>query len=326
MNELIHRFLEDLQVRNYSLRTIADYGYHLNLWTRFLAHQKIAELPRVVDATLAEFQRWLYYQPTRRGAVRGILNQNAVLAAIKSFFRFLKAEGCVVYDPAAGLDYARQPKSLPRNVLTAAEAKRILETVDTTTALGSRDRAILEVFYATGIRKDELRHLTLGDVLLGDGLLRVTHGKGARDRVVPLGRMAVQALERYLKEARPELLGSNHSDRLFLSYRGRPIDSHTLGALVAQHAEAAQVPKHVTPHVWRHACATHLVQNHANLRHVQDLLGHGSLATTEKYLRLTITDLKEAHAKYHPREQDANDSKTDVKVLRYEVAAARLLT
>jgi len=305
MNELIQRFRQDLEIRNYSARTIADYGYHLHLWTQFLAQERIVELSLVTETTLAGFQRWLYYQPTRRGRVRGILNQNAVLAALKSFFRFLNTEGLVLKDPAAGLEYARQPKSLPRNVLTAEEASRILDGVDASTPLGKRDRAILEVFYATGIRKEELRNLTVGDVHFGDGLLRITHGKGAKDRVVPLGRMAMKSLEDYLTEGRPHLLGSKRSDRLFLSYRGQPLDSHTLGTLVREHAQRAEVTKHVTPHVWRHTCATHLVQNHANLRHVQDLLGHGSLATTEKYLRLTITDLKEAHAKYHPREQDA---------------------
>ncbi len=304
MKHFVQQFLDHLEVRNYSARTVGDYGYHLNLWLQFLGERKIAELPRIVEATLADFQRWLYYHPTRRGAVRGVLNQNTVLAALKSFFRFLKNEGLVLHDPAAALEYARQPKCLPRNVLTQQEARQILERIDTSTPLGKRDRAILEVFYATGIRKEELRNLTLGDLNLGDGLLRITLGKGARDRVVPLGHVAVTALESYLELTRPELLGAGHTDRLFISYRGNPLDPHTLGSLVTKHAQAAQIEKHVTPHVWRHTCATHLVQNHANLRHVQDLLGHRSLSTTERYLRLTITDLKEAHAKFHPREKD----------------------
>ena len=145
--------------------------------------------------------------------------------------------------------------------------------------------------------------MNLGDLNLDEGLLRVTLGKGARDRVVPLGNLAVVALRNYLLRARPQLVGTRCSDRLFISYRGNPLDPHTLGYLVKKHAEAAQIKKLVTPHVWRHTCATHLVQNRASLRHVQDLLGHKSLATTERYLRLTITDLKEAHAKFHPREQ-----------------------
>ncbi len=304
MNEYVQSFLEDLEVRNYSARTIADYGYHLNLWNRFLRRKRIKELPRISDATLAEFQRWLFYLPTQRGKVRGVLHQNTVLAAIKSFFRFLKTEGLIVHDPAAALDYARQPKSLPRNVLTPQEAKQILDQVDTKTPLGKRDRAILEVFYATGIRKAELRNLLTGDLDLAGGLLRITLGKGARDRVVPLGSLAVTALEDYLSHARPQLLGTGHTEQLFISYRGNPLDPHTLGSLVKRHAQSAHIKKVVTPHVWRHTCATHLVQNHANLRHVQDLLGHRSLATTERYLRLTITDLKEAHAKFHPREKE----------------------
>jgi integrase/recombinase XerD len=145
--------------------------------------------------------------------------------------------------------------------------------------------------------------LTTGDLNLDDGLLRITLGKGARDRVVPLGAVAVASLKSYLSQARPKLLGESQTDRLFISYRGNPLDPHTLGSLVKRHAEAARIKKVVTPHVWRHTCATHLIQNHANLRHVQDLLGHRSLSTTECYLRLTITDLKEAHAKFHPREQ-----------------------
>ncbi len=303
MKEHIQQFLEELQIRNYSSRTITDYGYHLNLWLEFLRQKKVTSLARITDSTLCEFQRWLYYQPTRRATVRGVLSQNTVLAALKSFFRFLKSEGLVVHDPAAVLDYARQPRCLPRNVLTPEEARQILESVDASTPLGKRDRAILEVFYVTGIRREELRNLTMADLDLSEGLLRINLGKGARDRVVPLGTMALSAVDDYLHHARPALLACGHSERLFLSYRGNPLDPHTLGSLVKQHAQAAQIKKVVTPHVWRHTCATHLVQNHANLRHVQDLLGHRSLTTTERYLRLTITDLKEAHAKFHPREQ-----------------------
>jgi integrase/recombinase XerD len=303
MKKHIQQFLEELHIRNYSARTIGDYGYHLGLWLVFLERKNITDLVRITDSTLAEFQRWLYYHPTRKGSVRGVLNQNTVLAAVKSFFRFLQAEGLIVRDPAAALEYARQPSRLPRNVLTLQEARKVLESVDGSTPLGSRDRAILEVFYATGIRRDELRNLTIGDLNLDEGLLRITLGKGARDRVVPLGGLAIAALQTYLTKGRPQLMHDSHTDRLFVSYRGHPLDPHTLGSLVKKHAQLAQIKKLVTPHVWRHTCATHLVQNHASLRHVQDLLGHRSLATTERYLRLTIADLKEAHAKFHPRER-----------------------
>lgn len=220
---------------------------------------------------------------------------------MKSFFRFLKHGGYLTRNPAEAFEYAREPRTLPRNVLTPREASKIIDSVDTTTALGYRDRTILEVFYATGIRRTELRNLTVANVNLEEELLRINGGKGGHDRVVPLSAVACKFLETYIKGIRPQLASGKSTDRLFLSFRGNPIDAHTICDIAKKYARLAKVKKHVTPHVWRHTCATHLVKNNANLRHVQDMLGHRSLATTEKYLRLTITDLKEAHRKFHPR-------------------------
>ena len=170
--------------------------------------------------------------------------------------------------------------------------------------LGYRDRTILEVLYSTGIRKLELMNLTLADAQLEEELLRINGGKGAKDRVVPLTRVACSFLESYINAIRPQLLGNKTSRRLFLSQRGRPIARNTLGGIVEKYARLAQIKKRVTCHLWRHSCATHLLQNKANLRHVQEILGHRSLATTERYLHLTITELKAAHVRCHPRERD----------------------
>ena len=300
---LITRFLGDLQIRNYSIRTVQEYGLSLGVFGRFLEQRTLTDIQGVTTATLAEFQRWFYYQPTRRGLARGVGDQNRTLAAIKGFFRFLKNEGVLVRDPAEAVEYAREPQTLPRNVLTPQEAKRILETVDTGTVLGYRDRTILEIFYATGLRRSELCQLRVPDVNLEEGLLRINGGKGAKDRVVPLGSVAGQFVETYIKGVRPLLLKAGTTDRLFLSYRGKPLDFDSVRKLVRKHARLAGIKKHMTCHVWRHTCATHLLKNNANLRHVQDLLGHRSLATTERYLHLTIADLKEAHRKFHPRER-----------------------
>jgi integrase/recombinase XerD len=302
-DELLTKFLGWLQIRNYSPRTVSDYGYNLGSFFRFLEQKAIADVQGITTATLTDFQRWFYYQPTKRGQARGVVNQNLVLATVKSFFRFLKNEGFIHGNPAEAVEYAREPRSLPRNVLTPKEANRIIDSIDTTTALGYRDRTILEVFYATGVRNQELRNLTVADANLEEELLRVNGGKGGHDRVVPLSRVACKFLETYLKGIRPQLVGGKATDRLFVSFRGNPIDGHTVGDVVKKYAKLASVKKHVTPHVWRHTCATHLVKNEANLRHVQDILGHRSLHTTERYLSLTITDLKEAHRKFHPREK-----------------------
>ena len=302
--ELLALFMGDLQLRNYSPRTVSDYGYSLHALAAFCEARGF-QAPAVTTANLCDFQRWFYYQPTRHGTARGVCNQNAVLAAVRSFFRFLRREGYIVRDPAAELEYAREPHRLPRNVLTPSEAKRIIEAASPTTALGCRDRAILETFYATGIRRNELRHLKPADLNFEQGLLRVNDGKGGKDRVVPLGEVAARSLESYLHAIRPELLRGRQTEWLFVSYTGKQIDPNTLNALVRKYAKAAKVKKPVTCHVWRSSCATHLVQNQASLRLVQELLGHRSLRTTEGYLSLTITDLKEAHARCHPREQEA---------------------
>jgi integrase/recombinase XerD len=185
----------------------------------------------------------------------------------------------------------------------------IKRSADTGTLLGYRDRTILEVLYATGLRKGELMNLTLGDVNLEEELLRINAGKGGRDRVTPLSQVACSYLESYINGVRPELLLGHpeHTDRLFISLRARPMGRNTIGDVVEKYARIARVKKHVTCHLWRHTCATHLLQNQANLRHVQEILGHRSLATTERYLRVTITDLKEAHRKFHPREKDRRE-------------------
>jgi integrase/recombinase XerD len=262
----------------------------------------LVDLAAVTSEHLRSFQHWLYHLPTQRGALRGIANQNRILSSVCGFFAFLKVEGAMAHNPAETLERAKESRGLPRQILTPREAKKILEAVDTSTALGYRDRAILEVFYATGIRNQELCNLRLNDLDLESELVRVHQGKGGKDRVVPLSSIACRILETYLAAIRPQLTKHQPSEWLFVSWRGGKIDRCNASKIVVQHAKAAGIKKHVTCHIWRHTCATHLLQNHANLRHVQEMLGHKSLATTERYLHLTLTELKAAHRRFHPRE------------------------
>jgi integrase/recombinase XerD len=300
----VERYRQHLQILNYSPRTELTRGGYLRLLLRFLAETEISNLQTVTGQTLTDFQRWLFYQPTCRGSMRSAAGQNQVLVAVKQFLLFLKEEGCVANNPAEGLRYAKEPHRLPRNVLTPQECRTIMEAPDTQTLIGYRDRTILEVLYATGVRKSELMNLSLEDLNLEEELLWIRAGKGARDRVVPLSRIACSFLETYLKGIRPQLLRGGQSRQVFISLQARPLGRSAISYLVDKYAKRAGIQRHVTCHVWRHSCASHLVQNQANLRHVQEMLGHRSLATTERYLHLTITDLKEAHRKFHPREKD----------------------
>ena len=301
--ELAQRYASYLELRHFADRTIVTQACSLRLLFRFFTETNVTDAQAVTAAILHDFQRWHHYEPTAQGAARSVAYQNRVLTVVRGFFRFLHLEGLIPHNPAAELEYAREPQTLPRNILTPQEARKIIQSPDTATMLGYRDRTILETLYATGIRKNELMNLCLENVNLDEELLRIDGGKGAKDRVVPLTRIACSFLETYMKAVRPQLLGRKKSPRLFLSIRGLPIARNTLGTLVEKYARRA-VKRHVTCHLWRHSCATHLLQNKANLRHVQEILGHRSLATTERYLHLTITELKEAHRRFHPREQD----------------------
>jgi integrase/recombinase XerD len=305
------RFSTELERRNFRPRTVIESSYNLILLERFLKERQIRTPESITAAVLTDFQRWLFYQPTQYGGVRTVASQNRVLSTVKSLFKFLKREGYLPSNPAEDLEHAREPRSLPRNVLTPQEARRILESIDTSFERGYRDRTLMEVFYATGLRRTELLNLTVENVNLEEELLRINDGKGGKDRVVPLTQTACQFLETYIKGIRPAWAKKTGTDRLFISWRGRPMDANTLGVLVVKHAQQAGIKKRVTCHVWRHSCATHLLKNQANLRHVQEILGHRSLATTERYLHLTITDLKEAHRKHHPREALARGHKRE---------------
>ena len=304
LDTLSARYLQHLESRNYSSDTLRTQQVYFNRFGEFLAEARITDLQTVTATTLADFQRWIFYQPTVRGTARTVSSQNRVLSGIKSLFAFLVHEGYLGHNPAQDLRLSKEPDALPKNVLTPEEARKILEAPDTHTRVGYRDRTLLEVLYATGIRKAELRNLTVAAVNLEEELLRVNRGKGGKDRVVPLSRIACQYLENYIKVIRPELLHGKQTDTLFVSVRhGLPIGVNGIAPIIEKYVRLARVKKRVTCHLWRHSCATHLLKNDANLRHVQEMLGHKSLATTERYLRLTITDLKEAHRKFHPREQ-----------------------
>ena len=301
------RFLEALRLKHYSGRTLEGYESGLRPFLKWVEQQQIPG-PAVVSASMVNaYRQMLFHGTGSKGKRRGASTLNRYLIALRGFFHFLKVEGVVGRDPTEGQEYSREPQRLPRDVLTPREAQRVIETPDVGTELGYRDRTILEVLYATGIRRNELLGLEVGDIDFLGGLLRVNQGKGGRDRMTPLSRMACRFLENYIKAVRPHFLKKGNESRLFLSKRGRPLNRETLRWLIGKYARLAGLEKRVTPHLWRHTCATHLVRNRANLRHVQEMLGHRNLATTERYLSLTITDLKAAHRKFHPRERKAQD-------------------
>jgi len=274
---------------------------------RFLAYLHTRGIDRVDGinkAMLGDYQTELYHEINKRGRPNCVSYQNGMLSAVKGFMRFLKERDYIVSDPALDIPYAKLPKRLPRGVLTATEARKIINAPDTSCILGYRDKTIMEVLYTTGIRKDELNNLDLADVDYHDGFLRINGGKGRKDRIVPLGKIACRYLENYIKSVRPDLIKDPYNNHLFLTFRGNRFSKNVVWELVKKYAKKAKIKKNVSPHTFRHTCATAMLKNKADIRAVQELLGHESLNTTQIYTRVTINDLKAVHSRCHPREKD----------------------
>lgn len=249
---------------------------------------------------LERYQRHLYYARKLNGQPLSAATQARVLARIKDWFRWLVKSGALASNPAADLDLPRVPRRQLPQVLSADEVETILAQPDVETALGLRDRALLEVLYATGIRRGEATRLSVFDVDHGRGTLFVRQGKGRKDRVVPVGERALAWLARYLDEVREGWLADPHQTALFLSQEGGAIGVERLSALVRGYVERAGIAKPGACHLFRHAAATAMLENGADIRFIQALLGHASLRTTQVYTHVSIEALKAVHAATHP--------------------------
>jgi integrase/recombinase XerD len=221
------------------------------------------------------------------------------LIALKIFFRHLAAKGAVATDPADPIDPPRLEKYLP-DTLNEPTVARLLESVDDTMPLARRDRAMLELLYASGLRVSELTGARLENLFLEEGAIRVT-GKGSKTRVVPVGSAACESLTAYLEGERPMLVSRHSGSEVFLSNRGRKLTTTRIWQIVKERAKMAGIESKVYPHLLRHSFATHLLGNGADLRVIQELLGHADIATTQIYTHVDQKHLRDVHRRFHPR-------------------------
>jgi integrase/recombinase XerD len=297
--QLLKAYEDHLHLR-YAPRTPPAYMAHVYAFLGWLTAKGL-DLLEVRAMDLHAYQTHLYAFRRRDGKPYAAAYQGTRLVVLKHLFRFLYRRGYLLYDPASDIELPRLEKRLPRTILTSAEVRKILEAPDTKTPRGLRDRAILETLYGTGIRVTELCNLTPYDVDTEEKVLRVVLGKGRKDRNVPLTRAAAEAIEVYLVRGRPTLVGRDRVRFLFLQDRGGKMDRATAGRIVREWTEEAGIKKHVTPHTFRHTVATHLLKGRADIRHIQALLGHASLGTTQRYTRVEVSDLKKVIERAHPR-------------------------
>jgi integrase/recombinase XerD len=298
---LLVKFEAYMQSRGFSARTIPDYLHNVKLFLEYLETVGIMTIGEVDRALVADYQIRLLDQ-THRGKTVGGVTRLRRLSTVRCFCGYLVKSGVLAADPTTDLELPKRPKNLPKNILTKKEMGKLLELPDLKTPLGIRDRAILEVFYSTGIRASELCNLSLHDIDLAKGELRVNQGKNAKDRVVPLGEVACDYVGLYLRNARKKLAAIGQSV-LFVTKSGKQFRYTTLSYLITRLGQKAGLKKHIASHNLRHTCATHLLQGKADIRHIQEILGHRSLATTQIYTKVEIADLKKVHRHCHPRER-----------------------
>ena len=280
--------------RGLSERTVIAYGRDLARWIDFLDRAEIDD-PEHVD--VGSLRAWVFELKDAGLAATSIRRAQS---AVRTYFGFLLAEGVLETDPTDRLDSPRVDRTLP-DFLSREEIGRVLESPDPTHRLYWRDRAILEFLYATGVRVSELVELRITSVDLEEGFATV-FGKGAKERLVPVGGPALRSLERYLREVRPDLDRGSGAGRVFLNARGAPLRRESVWSLVKSAARRAGLTRKVSPHTLRHTFATHLVEGGADLAAVQELLGHADISTTQIYTHLDRAYLREIHRKYHPRQ------------------------
>ncbi|MGD0651560.1 MAG: site-specific tyrosine recombinase XerD [Verrucomicrobiia bacterium] len=295
MNHLVDAFLDHLTVeRGLAANTRTAYCTDLSQFVSFLRRHRIDQINSVQRQHITDY---LMEQRNRGLTARSVSRH---LAAIRMFCRFLFREKILATDITQTIDSPKLWHTLP-HTLDYQEVERLLAAPPTCAKLGLRDKAMLELMYATGLRVSEVAKLTLSEINFEAGFLR-TVGKGSKERIVPVGKQAICWVQRYLQETRP-LVGKDGRNRaeVFLSTRGGPLSRKTIWHLIKKYARHAGITKNITPHTLRHSFATHLLDNGADLRVIQEMLGHADISTTQIYTHVDQGRLKDTHYRFHPR-------------------------
>jgi len=293
--DLLDEFSDSLWLEDgLSRNTLENYRRDLNKFAAWLEQQR--GVP-IMETTHADIQGFLAHLVS--GEKAKATSTSRAISSLKRMFRYLLRQNKISADPTLQIATPKLPRSLPKS-LTEQDVELLLNAPDVQTSLGVRDRTMLEVLYATGLRVSELVSLSVAQVSLDMGVVRVM-GKGSKERLVPLGEEALDWIRRYLAEGRPVLLAGKLSDALFVTHRGEGMSRQMFWYLIKRHAKQGGLHKSLSPHTLRHAFATHLLNHGADLRVVQMLLGHSDISTTQIYIHVARERLKQLHAQHHPR-------------------------
>jgi integrase/recombinase XerD len=299
---LMHEHLTALRIKNYSEYTIRNRQVHIGFFIAWLKLRDISAPCQITRQLLEDYQRHLFQYRKRNGDPLSFRSQHAYIIPLRMWFRWMTRENRIPHNPASELELPRLGRSLPKNILSAREIERVLRLCNLATMSGLRDRAIMEVLYSTGIRRMELIGLKLFDLCLDRGLILVREGKGKKDRYVPIGKRAIGWLERYLSECRLRDNVDPDNMTVFLTVQGQSFSRDHLSYTIRMRIEAAKLGKTGSCHLFRHSMATLMHEGGADIRYIQQMLGHEDIKSTQIYTHVALRGLQEVHAATHPAE------------------------
>jgi integrase/recombinase XerD len=301
MIRLMEEYFVWMGVKNYSPRTIDGRRLMIGYFVKWAYERGLTQPSEVTKPILERYQRYLYHYRKSNGDPLSTRSHHGRVIPIRGWFKWLARQNHLLYNPASDLELPRTEHRLPKHVLTASEAEQVINVANVGDPLGVRDRAILETLYSTGIRRMEICGVKLYDLDYDRGTVIVRQGKGRKDRMIPIGSRAVAWIERYTREVRPTLLvGDLGGDYLFLTAKGDEFRFDEMTALVKRYVDQADLGKKGSCHLFRHTMATLMLENGADIRFIQQMLGHAKLETTQIYTQVSIRKLKEIHTATHP--------------------------
>jgi len=293
-------YLEWLLIKNFSPRTVENRESYLAFFIAWCEERSLLYPQEVTKPILERYQRHLFHMRRADGRPLSFRAQHARLVPLRGYFKWLTRQNVLLYNPASELELPKLEHRLPRHVLTLSEAETVMNLPDVREVMGLRDRAILETFYSTGMRRSELMNLAVFDLDTERGTILIRQGKGKKDRMVPVGERAAAWIDKYLYEARPHLVAGLDEWALFLTSMGESFLPNRLTQLVRNYVKAAELGKSGSCHIFRHTAATLMLEGGADIRYIQALLGHAELSTTQIYTQVSIRKLQQVHRATHP--------------------------
>lgn len=313
IEELKQIFLGYLNTIKYSKGSIDSYNYCLSFYQKFIKENIIDDKFNFELNTILDFKKYLD-EYKNKGISLKINTIYKIMNCLKIFFSYLQENNFLLINPFCKIDKIKHIKTLPKEIPDNSEISEIIRAININTKTGYRDIAIIELLYSTGIRKNELLKLSIYDIDLNNGFIRVS-GKGNKDRIIPAGKTACQYMEKYLQYSRPKLLRKNPNEQiLFISNLGQKMSNQLVRLIIKKYLSQTSIKKKITAHSFRHSCATAMLKGKANIRHVQEMLGHERLSTTQIYTQVLPLDLLEVHKKTHPSwtlfDEEKNENNT----------------